>query len=327
MNVFVTGGTGFVGANLVAALNKRGMVPRLLCRHSASTQALTGLQYQTVAGDVLSPIPALAEAMAGCDWVFHVAAVADYWRQKPERLYQVNVQGTKNMLEAAQLAKVKRFVFTSSVAALGVPAQNEPLTESHTFNLPPAALPYGHSKHLAEIAVRQAVAQGLEAVIVNPSIILGARDLNQISGSIILEIAKGRVWFNPPGGNNYIDVGDVATGHIAAAEQGLPGERYILGNTNLLYPDLIRLICEQLGKTPPTVNLPGWILPAAAVGVQAARFFLGNRLPIDENQIRMSGVMMYVDAGKAIRQLGLPQTPIRHTIRETCLWYQANGFL
>lgn len=327
LQVFITGGTGFIGANLVAALNTRGVTPRVLHRQTSSQQALAGLAYESVIGDVLDPAPGLAAAMAGCDWVFHVAAVADYWRQQPDWIYRVNVDGTQNVLRAAQLAGVRRLVFTSSLAALGVPSPGELLTECSPFNVEPKVWPYGHSKHLAEIAVRKAVDAGMSAMIVNPAVVLGPRDVNQISGSIIVEAARGLAKINLPGGTNYVAVQDVVAGHIAAAEKGRPGERYILGQANLPHAQALATICEVLGKRPPVFNLPRWSLPAAAVGVRAARAALGNRVPFDENQVRMLGAFVYADTTKAVRELDLPQTPFRQTVMEAVAWYRGHGFI
>ena len=325
--VFITGGTGFIGANLVAALNARGMTPRVLHRQSSSQQALAGLAYESVIGDVLHPASGLAAAMDGCDWVFHVAAVADYWRRQPDVIYRVNVDGTQNVLRAAQLAGVRRLVFTSSLAALGVPAPGELLTESSPFNVDPKGWPYGHSKYLAEMAVLRGVDAGMSATIVNPSVVLGPRDVNQISGSIIVEAARGLAKINLPGGTNYVAVQDVAAAHIVAAEKGRVGERYILGQTNLPHAQALATICEVLGKRPPLFNLPRWSLPAVALGAQAARSLLGNRVPFDENQVRMVGAFIYADPTKSIQELDLPQTPFRQTVMEAADWYRRHGFI
>ncbi|MCO5205758.1 MAG: NAD-dependent epimerase/dehydratase family protein [Anaerolineae bacterium] len=327
MNVFVTGGTGFVGANLVAGLNERGIVPRVLHRETSSLRALGGLQFASAIGDVLDPVARLAAVMADCEWVFHVAAVADYWRQGEAWLYKVNVDGTKRMLAAAQQAGVKRFVFTSSLAAMGVPERDDLLTESHGFNLPPHRFPYGHSKYLAELEVRSAVRQGLEAVIVNPAIVLGPRDVNEISGSIITEAARGNVNFILPGGSNFVAVADVVAGQLAAAERGRPGERYILGGENVPYDVVIPTICAIVGRKPPKLKLPGALMPFAAVGVDVARLVLGNRVPIDANQVRIARKFIYADTSKARQELDLPQTPFATMVEQAYAWYRENGFV
>lgn len=323
----VTGGTGFVGANLVAGLAEEGIAVRVLQRESSSLEALEGLTYETVVGDVLDEAEALATAMEGCQWVFHVAAVSDYWRQPAELLYRVNVEGTRRVLAAAQMAGVQRFVFTSSLAAMGLPRPGERLDEGDTFNLSPSRFPYGHSKHLAEEEVQGAVAGGLEAVIVNPAVVLGPRDVNQTSGSIVVEAARGLVPFVPPGGVNYVAVSDVVAGHIAAARRGRVGERYILGAHNLAHAEALPAICRVVGRRPPRLKLPGWVLPPAAVAVCASRALFGRPQILDENQVRLLGAEIYADAGKALRELDLPQTPFLDTVQATYNWYNKHGYL
>ena len=327
MRALVTGGTGFVGANLVAALNDRGVEALVLHRESSSKRALEGLVYESVIGNILDEPEALARSMEGCDWVFHVAAVADYWRQGREWLYKVNVEGTRRVLQAAKLAGVRRLVFTSSLAAMGMPQEGELLTEEDEFNLRPEQFPYGHSKYLAEQEVQRAVEQGLKAVIVNPSIVLGARDLNQISGSIVVEVARGLVRFLPPGGANYVAVEDVAAGHIAAAEKGRAGERYILGGENLPSAEMVALVAEVVGRPAPRLRLPAWVLPPAAWAVRGARAVLGNRVPLDENQVRLLSRYIYADNRKAVQELDLPQTPVRTAVQRAYNWYNRNGVL
>lgn len=327
MEAFVTGGTGFVGANLVAGLNERNIPVRVLHRPSSSHEALGGLSYQGVAGDVLDDPTALAAAMAGCDWVFHVAAVSDYWRREVDWIYRVNVQGTKNMLEAAQLAGVRCFVFTSSLATMGVPANGELLDENCQFNLPPPRFPYAHSKLLAEQTVRAAARDGLRTVIVNPGMVLGPRDVNMIAGTIVVEAARGLLRFKPPGGVNYIDVSDVVSGQIAAAEHGRTGERYILGGENVPSDEAAVIVNRIVGRMPPFFRIPRRALPLLATGIRSARALLGNRIPFDENQVRMMAYYVYADSSKARRELNLPCTPFTTTVERAYNWYQDHGYL
>ncbi|MCI0399566.1 MAG: NAD-dependent epimerase/dehydratase family protein [Chloroflexi bacterium] len=327
MRALVTGGTGFIGANLVAGLNERGITARVLRRPSSSVAALEGLAYEEALGDVLDEPAVLAEAMAGCDWVFHVAAVSDYWRQGQEWLYRVNVEGTKNVLAAAQAVRVKRLVFTSSLAAMGLPAPGRLLDESNEFNLRPEQFPYGHSKHLAEIEVRLAAMAGLAAVIVNPSVVLGPRDVNQISGSLVIEAARGRLRFFPPGGVNFVAVEDVVVGHIAAAERGRVAERYILAGENLTHRQAITMMCEVVGQRPPFLAIPGWVLPPASLAVAMARRVVGNRVVLDANQVRLAGMAIYADSRKAREELDLPQTSFKVAVQQAFDWYNSHGYL
>ncbi len=330
MKTLVTGSTGFVGANLVEALNQAGHTVRALHRPTSRLDALEGLHYEAAIGDVLDPA-SLMEAMEGVDWVFHVAAVADYWRQGgTKRLYRVNVDGTRNVLAAALKRRVRRVVLTSSVASLGVPHRGNGvlLDESSTFNLSPRRFPYGHSKHLAEQVAREYVAQGLEVVIVNPTVILGPRDLNFISGSIIREVYRRRVPVIPPGGVNYVDVADVVAGHIAAAERGRPGERYILGAHNLTHYRAVHIIAAVVGVSPPRFSIPRWMVGPLALAVDLFNTLWPGEPIADGNQVRLIKYYLYFDTSKAIRELDLrPPIPFERTVARAFRWYLDHGWL
>jgi dihydroflavonol-4-reductase len=327
MKTLVTGSTGFVGANLCRALVERSWSVRALRRASSRLDALQGAAVEHAIGDVTEP-DTLAEVMRDCDVVFHVAAVADYWRQSADKLYRVNVEGTRAVCQAALDANVKRLVFTSSVASLGIPRPGELADESHEFNVPPERFRYGHSKLLAEGVVREFAARGLEAVIVNPSVILGPGDLNLISGSIVTEVASGRVPpIYPPGGVNYIDVADVCAGHIAAAERGRPGERYILAAHNLTHREAMQIVCEVAGTPGPRFELPRALISPLAALIDLAARIARRPLPLNGDQLRLSGEFIYFDSSKAVRELELPQTPFPDTVERTYEWYKAHGYL
>jgi dihydroflavonol-4-reductase len=223
MNALVTGGTGFLGANLAAGLTERGWRVRILRRTTSPLDAVKDLSVEHAIGDVLEP-DSLIAAMDGVDVVFHVAAISIYWRNKPDVIYKVNVDGARYVFEAAKRAGVRRVVFTSSGAAVGI-VRGRPANEDDPYHERIVRFPYGHSKWLAEEIARQAARDGQDIVIVNPAVIVGPRDLNWGSGSIIKEVAQRRVPGVPPGGVNYAAVADVVAGHIAAAEKGRSGER------------------------------------------------------------------------------------------------------
>jgi len=327
MKALVTGSTGFVGANLCAALVERGWSARALHRASSRLDALASVAVEHAIGDVTEP-ESLAEAMRGCDVVFHVAAVADYWRQAADKLYRVNVEGTRAVCQAALEAKVSRLVFTSSVASLGIPKRSELIDESHEFNLPPERFRYGHSKLLAEGVVREFVVRGLDAVVVNPSVILGPGDLNLISGSIVIEVASRRVPpVYPPGGTNYIDVADVCAGHIAAAERGRTGERYILAAHNLTHREAMQIVCEVVGAPVPRLRIPRALIRPLAAMLDLAAKIAGRSLPMNGDQMRLSAEFIYFDASKAIHELNLAQTPFREMVERTFDWYKIHGYL
>jgi dihydroflavonol-4-reductase len=351
MKALVTGSTGFVGTNLVEGLAAAGIEVRALHRPSSRLDALRGLTHESIVGDVLDPT-SLVPAMDDVDWVFHVAAVSDYWRQgNMAWLYRVNVGGTRNVLDAALTTGVRRVVFTSSGASLGIPSDiasssdprpepplyerssggspaDQALDESAVFNIPPIRWPYGHSKHLAEMVVHDFVTRGLDVVIVNPTAILGPRDLNLISGSLILAAYRRQVPAIPPGGANYVDVADVITGHIAAAERGRVGERYILGGHNLTHKETATIIAEAIGVSAPRLDLPRATVEPLAVAIDLLnRIWPGEPL-VDGNQIRLAQYHMFYDASKAQQELGLePPIPFQTTVERTFQWYRANGYV
>lgn len=328
MLAFVTGATGFVGSNLVAALVNRGIGVRVLRRPSSSMAALDGLPYESRVGNVLGGVDSLADAMAGCDWVFHTAAIAAYWRYRGhKRLYRTNIGGARNVLDAALRAGVKRFVLTSSLAAMGVPARGQLLTEADHFNLAPRRFLYGYSKHLAEGELRRAVDAGLAAVAVNPAVVIGPGDVNRTESAMFVQAAQGRLRVAAPGGTNFVAIGDVVQGHIAAAERGRVGERYILAGENLKFRDAFATVCDIAGRPGPAVVLPRWTIPVAAAAVGAVRFVVGPRLPIGGQQMRLSSTDIFADGSKARTELGVPFTPFRTAAQSAYDWYLDNNYL
>jgi len=326
VKVLVTGGTGFVGSQIVAALVRRGDTVRVLHRATSNLIMLEGLPVEHILGDVLEP-EAVARAVAGCDLVFHVAAVASYWRAQRKQLYQVNVEGTRFVMEACLAAGVSRVVHTSSVAAIGIPRDGRPADENATFDAFSATFAYADSKHRAEAMVLQAVARGLPAVIVNPGAVYGAGDHNLISGSMVLELARRSVPLVPDGGLCVVDIDAVVQGHLAAAERGRIGERYILGGENLTLLEIATAICAVVGRRAPRATVPAWVLPPAALAVDTFnRLGLGPPV-VSGEQIRMAGLKVFYDTTKAVRELGYPLLPFREAVEKTYRWYQEHGYL
>ena len=323
----VTGATGCVGANIVEALLVRGYQVRALRRETSSLAALAGLDPELATGDVMDR-PSLLAAMAGCEAVFHAAAISQYWRNEQETIYRINVEGTRNVLEAAQAAGVRRVVFTSSVGALGVPAPDAGLLdETASFNLPPARFPYGHSKVLAEAEVQKAVAAGLDAVIVNPATVIGKRDVGFVGGEFLRTARQGKAVAAPPGGVGVIAASDAGMGHVLAFERGRCGERYILNGENILYRHLMRLVAEVVGVRPPLFVIPAPALQLAAGGVDLLRRMRRRPLLVDGNQMRLSVRRLYFDGSRAERELGLTPISVRQAVEEAWTWYRAQGLL
>jgi len=320
----VTGGTGFVGSHVARALADKGYGVRILRRRTSRLDAVAGIACEHWIGDVLD-YDSLLAAMDGVDWVFHVAAVADYWRNDVARIYEVNVDGTRNVLRAAQAAGVKRAIFTSSGAAMGYRDDLRPVDESVRFNYDQHLTPYGHSKFLAEAEVYRAIRRGLDCVILNPTVIIGPGDLNQISSSVVLEFARGNVPPTvPPGGVTVIDVRDVAAAHVVAAERGRTGERYLLGAVDLTHKAWYRLIAEATGRHMTPRPLPAWVVKVVAPAADWLRH-LGIPIPIEGNQLRLSTRMMFFDCRKSWRELVEPRIPIQQSLKEAYEWYKTHG--
>jgi dihydroflavonol-4-reductase len=326
MLCLITGASGLVGANLVEAASQQGYTVRAMYRKSSSLKALQGLHYESALGDVTDQA-SLGAAMRDVDIVFHVAALATYWKADVQQMYHTNIEGTRNVLQAARTAKVKRVVFTSSVSALGQPAFGKMLDETGTFNLKPEQFHYAYTKVLAEQVVQEFVSDGLDVVTVNPTIIMGPRDVNVIGGAMVLEAAKQHLFYYPPGGTNMVDVADVCAGHLSAAERGRAGERYVLGGENLWYKDLMSIINDAVGKPRPWLKTPGNVLRAIAGPVDWARSRLKLNLPVDGQQLRLSTETFWFDSAKARKELGFTSRPFVETVQRTYEWYKANGYL
>lgn len=326
MKALVTGGTGFVGSHVVRALTAAGHRARVLHRASSRLDALEGVSYESALGDILDAA-SLRAACQDCDWVFHVAAVADYWRADPAKLFEANVEGTRRVLDAARAAGVQRVVFTSSAAAVGLRADGQPADESVAFNFPPQRFPYGYSKVQAEQVAHEAVQRGQEVVIVNPVVVMGPGDLNLISGNFVTQI-KRLQWAVPltSGGVGVVDVRDVARWQLAAAEHGRVGERYLLGTSNVNYREWYALIAETVGVARPFFSTPSVLLPLIAAlvdGLRAVRI----QLPVDANQVRLGAKHVYFEYHKTWSELGEPCIDMRQSVRDTYQWYLEHGYI
>ena len=324
ITALVTGGTGFVGSHVARALVEQGYQVRILRRSTSRLDAVADVPCEYVIGDV-TDFDSLLVAMDRVDWVFHVAAVADYWRTDPARIYAVNVDGTRNVLRAAEEKGVRRVIFTSSAAAVGYRGDLRAVDESVRFNYDQHLTPYGHSKFLAEAEVHRAIRRGLDCVILNPTVIIGPGDLNQISSSVVLELARGNVPPTmPPGGVTVIDVRDVAAAHVAAAERGRTGERYLLGTVDLSHKAWLRLTAHAVGRQMQAFVLPAWLVRIVAWVADVLRRY-GVPIPIEGNQLRLSTRPMFLDCQKSWQELCEPRIPIQQSLRETYDWYRAHG--
>jgi dihydroflavonol-4-reductase len=327
VTAFVTGATGFVGAHVARALLAAGRRVRCLVRPTSSAALLTGLRVEQVAGDV-TDAGAVARGIADCDEVFHCAADYRLYARDPAEIYRTNVEGTRVMLAAARAQGVRRFIHTSSVATLAARADGTPVDERAVAKLDDVIGDYKRSKLLAEREVEAACARGLPAVVVSPSTPVGDGDVKPTpTGKIVVDFLAGRFPAYVDTGLNLIDVRDVAAGHLLAAERGRPGERYILAHANLTLKEILAMLARIAERRAPRVRLPHWVpLAIAHLEAPVARLLRREpRVPIDG--ARMARKPMFFDGGKAVRELGLPQSPIEPALRRAVEWFVANGYV
>jgi dihydroflavonol-4-reductase len=330
LKALVTGSTGFIGGAICRRLVEQGMEVRAFHRETSSLKNLEGLAVEHVTGDLTRP-ETLEPAMQGVEVVFHAAALLGA-RDDPGRMYAVTVEGTRAILRAARKAGVRRLIHTSSVAALGVPevSRLKPpvrglLDESHAWNYYSELWSYGYAKYLAELEVQKSVANGLDAVIVNPSVVMGAGDVYRKTSSVVVQIASGKLRVCVEGGVNIVHIEDVVSGHLAALQYGRRGARYILCGTNLPIPEMTRMIAEFSGLSIPLVVPAGLVRSSAGVLKRLESFL---PLPISAEMLNLAGYYFYYDGRKAQRELRL-DAPLsaQLALQDAFDWFVREGAL
>jgi dihydroflavonol-4-reductase len=323
----VTGATGFVGSALVRALLGAGLGVRVLARPNSDRRNLADLSVEVVEGS-LEDAPSLARAVAGCRYLFHVAADYRLWVTDPAPMFRANVEGTRVLMSAALDASVDRVVYTSSVATLGLVPDGS-ADEETPSNAEDMIGPYKRSKFQAEEVVRDLVTRrGLPAVIVNPSTPVGPRDRRPTpTGRLILEAARGHMPGYVETGLNIVHVDDVAAGHLVAAAMGRVGERYILGGENMSLEEIIAEAARATGVQPPRLRVPHTVAYPVAIGAELMARLTGREPFITRDGVRMARKKMYFTSAKASRELGYAARPARDAIADAVGWFRANGYL
>jgi len=327
MKTLVTGGTGFVGANVVRALLRRGTEIRALVRSGSDVRPLVDLDIELVQGD-LRDRQSLEAALKGCSTLYHVAAVYSLWASHRQEIYASNVTGTVNLLEAARAAGVQKIVYTSSVSTIGLPEDGSPGTEEDRLRPEEMVSDYKRSKYLAEQEVLRYGRRGLPVVIVNPSFPVGPWDIKPTpSGQLIVNFLRGKIPAYAETGLNVVDVEDVAIGHLLAAEKGRLGERYILGHANLTLFEFFRLLEQVSGVKAPRLRIPyGVAYLSACVSELIARAITHKPPFVTLAGVRLSRKRMFYDSSKAVRELGWPQTPVIEACRKAVRWFREHGY-
>ncbi len=329
MKTLITGATGFVGSAILRQLLAAGHDVRVLIRPKSNRYNISGFSVEIVYGD-LTDRPSLDQAMRGCSILFHVAADYRLWVRRADEMYQSNVIGTRNIMEAALNAGMERVVYTSSVATLGIMPDGSPADEETPVSLKEMIGHYKRSKYMAETEVKRlAVERALPVVIVNPSTPIGPRDIRPTpTGRMIVDAASGRMPVYVDTGLNLVHVDDVALGHLLALEHGQVGEQYILGARDMTLKEIFCTIAGITGQTPPKICLPHQlVLPIACLSEGWARFVSRREPRVTLSGVRLSRKKMFFSTEKAKRLLGFSPRPVDEAFRDAVDWFRRNGYI
>jgi len=325
-NVLVTGGSGFIGSNLAAALLDSGCSVRVFHRPHSDVRALDGLDVEHALGDIRDRA-AIQAAMKGCDTVFHTAALISYWKKERPLMFDVNINGTRNVVDACLELGVTKLIHTSSIAAIGFPEHGSTSDETNEFNWGRFDIGYRISKYEAEKEIHHGVGAGLDAVIVNPAVVMGPRDIHFHAGQLIRDIYRKRIFYYIEGGINIVSVEDVVRGHLAASERGRRGERYILSGENLTHREAITIIAEVVGGIRPVFRVPAPFVRFIAGASELAALLFRTHPWVTRELLAGSHLRYHFSCEKAQRELGYRITPFRQTVERAFEWYRQHSLL
>ena len=328
MTTLVTGATGFLGSALARELLKVGRAPKLLTRKNSDTRNIDDLDCEVAYGD-LRDRESLTSALRGCKTLYHTAAYYSLWSRDKKLIYDINVQGTRNILESALEMGIEKVVYTSTVGCIGLSEDGTPTNEDQPMNTATLCNDYKLSKYEAEQVAHELFGRGLPIVIVNPSTPVGPRDIKPTpTGKIILDFLNRKMPAYIDTGLNLIDVTDCARGHILAEEKGRLGERYILGNKNMSLKEILLALETLTGLKAPRIKMPYWVAYTAGLACEWASDNITHQPPsVPLAGVKMAKYFMYFDPSKAIRELGLPQNPVENALGQAIRWFKENPIL
>ncbi|MEE9139415.1 MAG: hopanoid-associated sugar epimerase [Alphaproteobacteria bacterium] len=329
MEALVTGATGFIGSHVARNLSEDGWTVRCLARSGSPRELLNDVAVTWVEGD-LRDEASLRTAIRGCDAVFHAAAYYALWSNTPYLFKEVNVEGTRRVLGLAREEGVRRTVYTSSVACVGQAPEGFLADEDTVATRKDLCGDYKRTKFEAEKVALEAARAGQDVVIVNPASVIGPGDIKPTpTGKIIVDFLEGRMPFYMDTGLNFVDVRDVARGHVLTYHKGQSGRRYILGNLdgNKTLKEFLEVVGLVTGRKPPRFKIPyGVAWMAGAVSTLVAN--ITHRPPgVPINGVKMARHRMFLDSRRAVEELGMPQTPLEQTVRDAVAWYQEHAAL
>ncbi|PIR17099.1 MAG: hypothetical protein COV46_05580 [Deltaproteobacteria bacterium CG11_big_fil_rev_8_21_14_0_20_49_13] len=324
MRILLTGATGFIGARLLAHLAAEVDDIRVFRRPGSPLGSVKNIKFEDFIGDITNEDDVL-RAVEGCDVVFHAAAEVAYWDKLNDHQFKVNVMGTKNIVDASLTHKVKRLICTSSVVAIGFNEKGL-ADETTEYNLEPYKINYCDTKHMAELEVQRGVAEGLDAVIVNPAAVFGPGDRRRFHGHLY----GGKVWshiFYVGGGIATVDIDDVVEGHVRAWKHGRKGERYILANENRTFKEQSALIGALMNRPKPKIKIPSFIIYLLAYIASAVSFVTGKRPFVTIQMAKFTEHELFYSNEKAKRELGMQFKPLSQSIENAIEWMREHGHL
>src|SRR6201987_2404748 len=324
--ILVTGAAGFVGSHLTRQLVAGGADVRVLLRPSSNNRAIADLPLEYITGD-LRDAASLDRALAGVQRVFHVAADYRLWSKRSQDIYDSNVGGTKNLLEAAKRAGVEQFIYTSTVATIAVDRAELP-NESTEAGLEEMIGHYKRSKWLAEKGVLDAAKQGFPAIVAMPTTPVGPWDWKPTpTGKIILDFLNGKMPGYVETGLNFVGVEDCAAGHILVAEKGIAGERYLLGAENLTLKGVLDLLADLTGLPAPSLKIPHGLALGVAYGGTALSRLIGREPQIPVEGVKIAQHTMFVNCARAVGELGFRAGPVSAAFERAVHWYETHGYI
>lgn len=326
MKIFVTGATGFVGHHVAKALAEQGADLRFLVRKSSKLGNLEGIDGEAVVGDLSKP-DSYARALEGCDAVMHVAADYRLWIRDPETMYRVNVDGTRDLLKLAREARVRRVVYTSSVATMAFRTDGIVVNEETPVTLDDMVGHYKRSKFLAEEQAIAAAEDGQQVIILNPTTPIGPNDAKPTpTGRIFVDFLNGKFPAYVETGLNLVDVSEVARVHVAALQAGKPGRRYILGGENLTLKQILDKMSAITGIPSPTMKIPFAVAATYAFFEELITGRIRGKEPrATLEEVRMGRKKMFASSARAQQELAFRILPVYPAMRSAIDWFRANG--
>ncbi|MCL0039833.1 NAD-dependent epimerase/dehydratase family protein [Nitrospinaceae bacterium] len=328
MKTLITGSTGFLGSAVLRELLDDGREVKALVRRGTRTANIDGLDVEIAYGDLRDP-ESIRSAFNGCDILYHVAAYYSLWNRDQQLIYEINVGGTRKILQVAKEKGLEKIVYTSTVGCIGLNEDQTPATENTFFNKNTLSNDYKKSKYQAEQVALDFARGGLPVVIVNPSTPIGPRDIKPTpTGKIILDFMNREMPAYLDTGLNLIDVKDCARGHILAEQKGVLGERYILGNQNMSLLDILVTLEKITGLKAPRIKMPFWVALGAGWACEMISNHLTGKPPaVPLAGVKMAKYFMYFDSSKAVQKLGLAQNPVENALRQSVDWFKDNNYL